>query len=336
MAELKHQIRDDHSTNEAESENQTNLNIASEPNRPGFFSLPPELRLMVYRELLLEPRICHMWLDFSPKPPLLQTCRLIYYEAFEVLWGENTFRYYFNPPEGPLPDPFRLRVVDTITRLVFDNTIGHKFSQDSNEGDRKLNDDRFKELIREFGNPARIRRYLQVNLKIFDLFHLNDSHVGTYVIDEEPLERYLKDVGTFTNFRTVEVNVEFPSRRYDSLQHTEPIARVLQPRFGTSRLCAPHGLGWGLQFHPQDHLRSQRAQDIVDPTDVWDGYRCGWIDMTTPIFGMSEYERSDALDIQKKEAAERVAQRAMEWANRRPKRKKKGTNWTVKKSKKKA
>lgn len=266
MAELKDQIMDDvtaphdQGAGEAESENQTNFSIASEPNRLGFFSLPPELRLIVYREMLLETKICDMWWHFSPKPPLLETCRLIYYEAFEVLYGQNTFRYYFDPLVHPPPVPFRLRIVDTIERLVFDSVLDLTRLADG-VGEEKL-----KELIREFGNPARIRQYLQMNLEYYEInlpfLGMDPFPVEEFVSDEEPLGRYLNGVGTFTNFKTVEVDVVYKDRRNDNPLLIQRIAKALQPRFGTSRLCGASGRV--LQFHPHDHLISQRAQNFVD------------------------------------------------------------------------
>ncbi|KAI9861266.1 MAG: hypothetical protein M1813_005439 [Trichoglossum hirsutum] len=63
--------------------------------------LPPELRLEIYRLLLLSDRSVRMtWSQDkdSPFPPnclfpaILRTCRIIYDEAAGVLYGENVFR----------------------------------------------------------------------------------------------------------------------------------------------------------------------------------------------------------------------------------------------------
>ena len=68
---------------------------------PPILRLPPELRLQIYRLLLLSERTLRMvWLQDNesiprpncPFPAILRTCRLIYNEAAGVLYGENVFR----------------------------------------------------------------------------------------------------------------------------------------------------------------------------------------------------------------------------------------------------
>ena len=68
---------------------------------PEFLSLPPEIRLQIYRYLLLS----RPWITpelparqypypYSPTriyPNVLRTCRMIHEEAFNVLFGENVF-----------------------------------------------------------------------------------------------------------------------------------------------------------------------------------------------------------------------------------------------------
>ena len=67
---------------------------------PSFFSLPPELRLQIYRRLLchhtriwIQPHGGRDTITFSPECAILRTCRRVYSEAMPVLYGENTFRY---------------------------------------------------------------------------------------------------------------------------------------------------------------------------------------------------------------------------------------------------
>lgn len=60
--------------------------------------LPPELRLQIYRLLLLSDQTVRMtWCHAIPRPnclfpTILRTCRLIHNEAMSVLYGENVFR----------------------------------------------------------------------------------------------------------------------------------------------------------------------------------------------------------------------------------------------------
>ena len=86
---------------------------------PSLLGLPPEVRLEIYRHLLvhhesIQPQILrnldyytgirraeraisntrsHPVRDFSPKTAILRTCRQIYGEAVSILYGENTFLY---------------------------------------------------------------------------------------------------------------------------------------------------------------------------------------------------------------------------------------------------
>jgi hypothetical protein len=68
---------------------------------PPILRLPPELRLKIYRLLLLSDQTVRMvWLkdsDSFPRPnclfpAILRTCRVFYNEAADVLYGENVFR----------------------------------------------------------------------------------------------------------------------------------------------------------------------------------------------------------------------------------------------------
>ena len=68
---------------------------------PPILRLPPEIRLKIYRLLLLSDQTVRMmWLkdsDSFPRPnclfpAILRTCRVFYNEAADVLYGENVFR----------------------------------------------------------------------------------------------------------------------------------------------------------------------------------------------------------------------------------------------------
>lgn len=65
---------------------------------PPTLRLPLELRLKIYRLLLLSDQTVRMkWLSNNPRPTclfpaVLRTCRLIHDEAMGVLYGENVFR----------------------------------------------------------------------------------------------------------------------------------------------------------------------------------------------------------------------------------------------------
>ena len=68
-----------------------------------FMKLPIELRLEVYRELLRSDdefevdRMKSIWSINHLHSNILQTCRQVYDEAVEVLYGENIFSLYYDP-----------------------------------------------------------------------------------------------------------------------------------------------------------------------------------------------------------------------------------------------
>ncbi|KAI9163488.1 hypothetical protein HJFPF1_05105 [Paramyrothecium foliicola] len=79
----------------------------SQPATSPFFKLPPEIRLVVYRHLLL-----HKWentgtldrIGYSPQTAILRTCRRIWSEALPVLCGENSRPIIIGRLEGVLEE----------------------------------------------------------------------------------------------------------------------------------------------------------------------------------------------------------------------------------------
>lgn len=78
----------------------TNQDVAKVISKPALLDLPPEIRLMIYRHLLVRssalPQDPFISCD-EPQPAanILKTCRLIYREASHILYTENTFRDFF-------------------------------------------------------------------------------------------------------------------------------------------------------------------------------------------------------------------------------------------------
>ena len=67
--------------------------------------LPVELRMMIYRELLLSKvRVIRAQYGTYRRPlgnetlypAILRTCRQVHAEAYMVLYGENVFRYFYD------------------------------------------------------------------------------------------------------------------------------------------------------------------------------------------------------------------------------------------------
>lgn len=80
---------------------QLGIMSSNSPLSPPIFRLPPEIRLKIYRLLLLSDNTVRMvWLQDNDSyrrpnclfPAILGTCHFIKNEAMEVLYGENVFR----------------------------------------------------------------------------------------------------------------------------------------------------------------------------------------------------------------------------------------------------
>lgn len=227
------------------------LNIASNRTRPGFLSLPAEIRQMIYGELFHHPQA----LPFSrssviPIPALMKTCKLINQEASEVLWGENRY-HWLSPPPNLEPNLFQ-RIVDTIQRLEICVLLSKPSAK-------------FIEMIHAFRRPAKIRRILKI---IFVMLR-NDPDRET-----ASLRWFMEGLGRFANFRTIEISFVYRSNPIHITDlPSRLIAQVLQSRLGSAK---PRADGLALHFHPQDHLNAHRPQEIIDWVGHLDGIRLDW------------------------------------------------------------
>lgn len=233
------------------------VNIPSNPHWPGFLSLPSEVRIMIYRHMFHWPVVIGLYnlksskpgtSQTKPVPPLLATCKLIYKEAFEVLWGENCYIWPGSPHPLLLPSIYQ-RIVDTIQNLEVN------LSPESGSPAYLI------KLIREFGSSTTIRGVLDVKFSLY----------STRPFDQKILRRYLTCLSAFTNFKVISIEFRYNYKplSLDS-HHFQWTAEALQPRLGFAKPLAD---SCTLQFHPQDYLNSQRSQPFVDWMDLLDGIR---------------------------------------------------------------
>jgi len=62
------------------------------PARPYLETIPAELRLQIYRELLVSPEVIDIdWKKVGLHPNIMRTCKAIFRESHPVLYDENTF-----------------------------------------------------------------------------------------------------------------------------------------------------------------------------------------------------------------------------------------------------
>lgn len=223
----------------AATQNQS-ISIAAKGNRSELLSLPPEIRLMIYRELFHHPRTCFLESPEVVIPALLATCKLIYKEAFQVVWGENT--YYWSTYTAPLLPSILHRIEDTIQRLH----VAVPLSSYSTVSAELLN------LIYKFENPARIR-----GLLVMTCFLDNDEFV-----ERRTRKLFISALGRFTNFRSIQITLTQEFKRvHISDYFYQWIAAIMQPRLGPSKPCAD---GLAVEFHPNDYLYAQQQHKTVD------------------------------------------------------------------------
>lgn len=242
---------------EAKSENSPTNNATSTSSRVELLSLPPELRVQIFRHLLLEHRpLSTDWVvsAYRPYPAILNTNVLIRREAFQVLYGENMFSI------GSMHRRFSIltnqQIGDTIQNLHLSVRLDDHLLYGRRSG--------FVRLIREFGSPAIVRGTLNV------LFHVS-AH------DNEMLFWFIRGLPRFTNFRSI--RFEFMACSGDRVaERLSPILcdmheELLTPIFGPALYFAN---GRGLWYHPQNYLNSLPPVIHVDWMENLDGDRLNW------------------------------------------------------------
>ncbi|MCJ1266117.1 hypothetical protein MMC22_005999 [Lobaria immixta] len=242
-------------TLEVASEDPSNSDGISTGSRPGLLSLPPEVRVLVFRHLLLEDHsLTTSWAGalYQPFPAILRTGRLIRREAFQVMYGENIF--YISSMHPMFSILVNRPICDAIQNVRFDVWLTY-----TSLSRRRLS---FINLIREFGSPTIIRGTLRI------VFHISSFYRN------DLLNWFTRALPRFTNFRVI--LMEF----VDSSTHSigEDICRVLcnthrdtfAPVFGPA---LPFTDGHGLQFYPQEYLNTIPPEIDVDWMELRDGIR---------------------------------------------------------------
>lgn len=241
----------------------------------GLLDLPSELRVMIFRHLLIDPYGMNVR-DLGSPPDLkrsttpsslniFRACRLIHREAFEVFYKENVFWYFLGDMHRNLDSyalnriPFPL-IVDTIQNL--DVTI---YLPDRLHRLAAIED--FLKFMPHIGRPSIIRGLFKVT------FTLNGHSPQTSSIY---LRWFVRALGRFTKFRTIELH--FLNHFYNPYRKPDVISAkyskfalepVLGPAFSSEE-------DYGLRFHPVDHLNRLGGPDDVDWADHLGGLRLEW------------------------------------------------------------
>lgn len=245
-------------TLEVASEDPSNINTVSTNSRPGLLSIPPEVRVLVFRHLLLEDRpLTTSWTGapYQPFPAILSAGRLFRREAFQVMFGENTFFISsMHPMRSILDSP---QIHDAIQNVYFNVWLTY-----TSLSQRRLS---FINVIREFGSPAITRGTLHIIFHVNGLFH------------DDLFNWFTRALLRFSNFRVV--LIEYVDST--TIGIGEDTCRALcnthrdtyTPVFGPALSFAN---GHRLQFHPQEYLNTILPEIDVDWMEHLDGIRLSW------------------------------------------------------------
>lgn len=259
---------------EPTSESQPAPNTITTPSRPvGFLDLPAEVRLMIYRQVLLDTDDSHLPAGFAYLCPsslslaLLKTCRLIHNEAFHVFYGENQFEECFESEDYHYYLPCFPRIIDTIQNILL--TI--KFA---------LEDPWYQlaRYVRYFGDPSVTRCTLTVEIEPFS----HDVRFPKWLI---------RALGRFTNFSIIELQVHY-HHPYDEDHANTPAAleylkKALEPMLGHAECIIPDSKDMSLylvnhettlRFEPIDHWKRWGEPGYEDWAECLDGIRLQWND----------------------------------------------------------
>lgn len=207
-------------TDKGTSENQAVVNVVSTCNPLGLLDLPPEVRLMIFRHVLVR----HQEIDVSflarrvkPEPCLsmLETNRLIHREAFGVYWRENLFINFLGRMHHSLE--YFPQIADTIQHIrVTEVNLAFPYAEVQN----------FRQFRSYMANPSITRGSFTVH------FTLDGVGSDGFV----PLRWFIRALGRFTNFRIINLHVWY---RYISVHDftfevLECLKIALEPVFGSA------------------------------------------------------------------------------------------------------
>lgn len=242
----------------AEHRNQAVANVISTGNPPGLLDLPPELRLMVFRHLLVYPHNLDLEDRNVSRPPIaiLRASRLINKEAFDVLYRGNRFIFksYGHPSHWPRSFQSFPRFIDMMQNIHVEIPLYSKLAIPW-----------FLIYMRRFGNPSSTRGTFAV-----DFCNLS------VVEDRTPMmEWFIGALGRFTNFKTIELRFSKTiAYRVQITNVTEYFESALEPVLGHAEYFGHKGRG--LRFHPMDHPNHRRKLEDTDWADYLDGIRLEW------------------------------------------------------------
>lgn len=222
---------------------------------------------MIFRHLLVCPHGMDVGLfAIEPRPSLdiLRTSRLIHREASEVFYGENLFLSSLGAMHYYLPRRFWTTntipvMAEMIQNVCVEVDLGYIYSAVHN----------FLQLMPHLGNDnsSGVRGTLIVR------FNLDHAGHRWFI----PLRWFIRALGRFTNFRTIELNAcnVFPIDPDDpdyTFYLVEYLKLSLEPVFGSAEDLSRERNGL-LRFHPLNHRNRLTESEDNDWADYLDGIR---------------------------------------------------------------
>lgn len=231
--------------------------------------LPPEIRIMIYRNVLQLPHeifwrfpLLHTRPRLQALLSLLRTSSVIRAEAIPVFFRENTFIFSSRSPS---------LATGSFWWLIRNVTMFIELSA-RDQGPRE----QFLDILHHLGNPSTIRGKLTLYIALF--FPFFSRHRCLLLV-------YICGLGRFTNFRAVELQIVClgprapnPAIFYDFFENAQ--RQVLGPATAaTPRVTGEAETfvrGPVLTFFPQQFVNAQPRREDVDWMEYLDGIRLTW------------------------------------------------------------
>lgn len=234
-------------------------------NPTGLLDLPVELRLDIFRYLLVSPHLVDIagWQQDPSSVAILRTNRLIHREAADVYYRENRFTDIWKYSGGAIMEfP---RILDPLWNFDYKVDLPHEFSGSLY----------FLKIMRSLGTPSNTTR------GTLTLTFCPDSFFPDGARSCRPLNWFIRALGRCTNFQTIELHVYQWGIRNRFLTKLEYLEARLKPVLGDAEDVSREENG--LRFHPIDHRIRCREMDDghADWADSLDGIRLGWNDDVT-------------------------------------------------------
>ncbi|MCJ1462543.1 hypothetical protein MMC07_001145 [Pseudocyphellaria aurata] len=227
------------------------LTLSATSTRNWIMWLPPEIRNMIYRQVLQLPEPIPYYTPILLRHPavqavtgILRTCRSIRRESTDVFFRAN---FFCVRPWVPSIDVFpSRRINDMIQNIEMEIPL----SAAALEGPRE----QFMCLMRIFGQPGIERGTLRIRF----LLHIRRRHDGP----QPSMSFYLVALGQFASFRSVEIDLYHSQRpNLSTAKDCDRVKTALQDLLGPATSRAK---GHGLTFFPRKFRSTQRMRGEDD------------------------------------------------------------------------